>query len=123
MSISQLLRVGFACVAALFCEAGEASAQRLVASYYGGPHDHQGSRTADGTKFGGGYGAGICAHRKWAFGTRLRLINPFNGRSVSCVVRDRGPFVRGRQLDVSYSAAMRLGMGRRGTQALEVTRY
>ena len=50
------------------------------------------------------------AHRTLPFGTRLRLTNVATGRSVTVRVNDRGPFVPGRVVDVSYSAAETLGM-------------
>ena len=52
----------------------------------------------------------ICAHRTLPIGTKLRVSNPKTGRSVVVVVRDRGPFVHGRVLDLSVAAARALGM-------------
>ena len=48
------------------------------------------------------------AHPKLPFGTRLRVTNLANGRSVTVRINDRGPFVAGRSADVSYSAAKRM---------------
>lgn len=50
-----------------------------------------------------------CAHRTLPFGTKLRVTNPTNGRQVIVEVTDRGPFVRGRIIDLSYAAARELG--------------
>ena len=50
-----------------------------------------------------------CAHRTLPFGTRLRVTNRTNGRQVVVTVTDRGPFVRGRIIDLSYAAARELG--------------
>jgi rare lipoprotein A len=50
------------------------------------------------------------AHRSLPFGTPVRVTNLENGRRVTVVVNDRGPFVRGRVIDVSKSAARRLGI-------------
>ena len=50
------------------------------------------------------------AHRSLPFGTRLRVTNVSSGQSVTVRVNDRGPFVRGRVVDVSYAAAEELGM-------------
>ena len=50
-----------------------------------------------------------CAHRTLPFGTRLKITNPRNGKSVIVRVTDRGPFVRGRVVDLSYAAASELG--------------
>jgi len=56
------------------------------------------------------------------FGTQLRLTNPSTGRSVVVRVNDRGPFVRGRSLDVSRGAAAALGMIGSGVANLRVAR-
>jgi rare lipoprotein A (peptidoglycan hydrolase) len=60
------------------------------------------------------------AHRTYPFGTMLRMTNPVTGVSVVARVNDRGPFVKGRSLDVSRAAAERLGMIRRGCMPLRV---
>ena len=60
------------------------------------------------------------AHRTYPFGTMLRMTNPVTGVSVVARVNDRGPFVKGRSLDVSRGAAERLGMIRRGCMPLRV---
>ena len=74
-----------------------------VASFY-----TEGTQTASGEKFDThGFTA---AHRTLPFGTQLRVTNVATGRSVTVRVNDRGPFVPGRVVDVSYSAAERLGM-------------
>lgn len=51
-----------------------------------------------------------CAHRTYPFGTMLRVYNPANGQSVIVRVTDRGPFVRGRIIDLSWRAAKELGI-------------
>jgi rare lipoprotein A len=53
---------------------------------------------------------GLAAHRTLPFGTRLRVVNPRNGRSAVIVIRDRGPFIRGRHLDISCSLMRELGI-------------
>ena len=65
--------------------------------------------------------ANIAAHRTLPFGTQLRLTNPRNGHSVVVTIRDRGPFVRGRSLDISRAYAQQLGITRVGVARLEVT--
>lgn len=50
------------------------------------------------------------AHRSLPFGTRLRVTDETTGRSATVTVNDRGPFVRGRQLDLSYGAAREIGL-------------
>ena len=58
------------------------------------------------------------AHRSLAFGTRLRVINKHNGRSVVVRINDRGPFIRGRVLDLSRAAAQDIGMVTSGTASV-----
>jgi rare lipoprotein A len=73
------------------------------ASYY-----QHGARTANGEAFNPmGYTA---AHRTLPFGTRVRVTNKRNGRSVVVRINDRGPFIAGREIDVSRGAAEALGM-------------
>ena len=54
-------------------------------------------------------GAMTAAHRTLPFGTRVRVTNHRNGRSVMVTIKDRGPFIRGRIIDVSPGAARALG--------------
>lgn len=82
-----------------------AGVQTGAASYYSG------GRTASG----GVVGAATCAHRSLPFGTRVLVTNLANGSRMVLTVNDRGPFVRGRILDVSRAAAGALGMLRSGT--------
>ena len=56
-----------------------------------------------------------CAHKEYAFGTKLKITNPANKKAVECVVNDRGPFVEGRDLDLSYAAAREIGVIGPGT--------
>ena len=72
----------------------------------------EGKPTASGEPYRGE--ALTCAHRTLALGTRLEVTNLENGRSVVVVVNDRGPFVRGRVIDLSMAAARELGMVGRG---------
>lgn len=69
-------------------------------------------RTASGAKYDPN--KFTAAHRSLPFGTRLRVTDPRSGRSVSVVVNDRGPFTRGRVLDLSLAAAKALRMTGRG---------
>lgn len=79
-----------------------------------------GRRTASGERFNPhGY---TCASRTMPFGTRLRVTNPRTGRSVVVRVNDRGPFVRGRGLDLARGAAAALGMIQQGTARLQIAR-
>jgi rare lipoprotein A len=80
------------------------SASYGLASYYSESAD----RTASGEKFNAR--DLTAAHRTLPFGTRVRVTNVRTGRSVTVRINDRGPFVRGRVIDVSRSAAESLGM-------------
>jgi len=51
-----------------------------------------------------------CAHKDYPLGTKLKVSNPSNGSQVDCIVNDRGPFIEGRDLDMSYAAAKRIGL-------------
>ena len=51
-----------------------------------------------------------CAHRTYPFGTILKVTNPANGKTVKVKVIDRGPFIKGRVIDLSWGAAQALGM-------------
>jgi rare lipoprotein A len=51
-----------------------------------------------------------CAHKIYPFGTSLRITNISNNKSVVCVVNDRGPFIKGRDIDLSYAAANEIGL-------------
>ena len=56
-----------------------------------------------------------CAHPTLPFGTKVRVTNLRNGRSVIVRINDRGPFVSNRIIDLSYAAAVKLGYRERGT--------
>jgi len=71
-----------------------------------------GRRTANGERYNPH--ELTAAHRTLPFGTRLRLVYPRTGRAIVVRVNDRGPAIRGRDLDVSLLAARRLGMVRGG---------
>jgi rare lipoprotein A len=74
-----------------------------MASFYG---NESGSKTASGQRFN--QSAMTCAHRSLPFGTKLRVTH--GGQSVVVTVNDRGPFVRGRVLDLSTGAARAIGL-------------
>lgn len=54
------------------------------------------------------------AHRTLPFGTKVKVTNKINGKSVVVRINDRGPFIKGRIIDVSKAAAAKLGIIRRG---------
>ncbi|WFU72875.1 septal ring lytic transglycosylase RlpA family protein [Bradyrhizobium sp. CB2312] len=74
-----------------------------MASYYG---NESGSRTASGQRFN--QNALTAAHRSLPFGTKLRVTH--RGQSVVVTINDRGPFIRGRVLDLSTGAARAIGL-------------
>ena len=78
-----------------------------MASYYG---NESGSRTASGQRMNAN--AMTCAHRSLPFGTKLRVTH--GGQSVIVTVNDRGPFIRGRVLDLSTGAARAISLTRAG---------
>jgi rare lipoprotein A len=74
-----------------------------MASYY-----YEGQKTASGARFNpNGLTA---AHRSLPFGTRVRVTNQSNGRSVVVTINDRGPFIKGRIIDLSRGAAQAISM-------------
>ncbi len=98
----------------------EAQARGMMTSYYGGKGDKQGSHTASGFPFNPNDPT-IAAHRTLPFGTVLWVHSPITNVTLQMVVRDRGPFVRSRQLDVSRKAGMLLGLLGPGAAKLQVT--
>ncbi|WLG44133.1 MULTISPECIES: septal ring lytic transglycosylase RlpA family protein [Pseudomonas] len=87
-----------------------------LASYYGAKH--HGKRTASGERFNQ-HGL-TAAHRQLPFGTRVKITNLNNDRSCVVRINDRGPYSRGRLIDVSREAADQLGMLRSGTAKVRV---
>ena len=64
-----------------------------------------------------------CAHRTYPFGTLLKVTNPANGKEVIVRVTDRGPYVKGRIIDLSVRAARELGILAQGIAPVTVERY
>jgi rare lipoprotein A len=91
-------------------------AQKGIASWYG--KDFHGRRTSNGEIYNM-YDM-TAAHKTLPLGTFVRVENLDNGRSVDVRVNDRGPFVRGRVIDLSYTAARRIGMVGPGTARVKV---
>jgi rare lipoprotein A len=88
-------------------------ASQGIASFY-----TEGTETASGEKFD--THELTAAHPSLPFGTRLRVTNVSTGQSVTVRVNDRGPYVRGRVVDVSYSAAQALGMVGQGVAKVKL---
>jgi rare lipoprotein A len=88
----------------------------MVASWYG-PRFH-GKITANGEIYN--QYAFTAASKSLRFGTLLKVINPRNDKSVVVRINDRGPYISGRQLDLSKAAALALGMMKRGVIKVQV---
>lgn len=91
---------------------GRVTSQGLASFYT------EGTQTASGEKFN--THDLTAAHPTLPFGTKLRVTNVANGQSVTVRVNDRGPYVQGRMVDVSYSAAEALGMVRSGVTKVKL---
>jgi rare lipoprotein A len=96
--------------------AGTLPAQTGKASWYGG--EFHGRQTATGERFD--QNRLTAASRTLPLGSRARVTNLDNGRSVEVEITDRGPFARGRVLDLSRAAARELGMIEDGTARVRV---
>jgi rare lipoprotein A len=98
----------------MICGWSPAMAQSGIASVYA----YSGEKTASGQRaHPGGFTA---AHRTLPFGTKVKVTNKRNGRSVTVRINDRGPFVRGRIIDLTPAAARALGFN--GLAPVEVTK-
>ena len=98
-------------------QAGEGQAvEEGIASYYA--LRFHGRRTASGERYD--KDAHTAAHRTHPFGTLVRVTNQENGRTVDVRINDRGPFVRGRIIDLSDAAARDLGMVEEGVVRVRV---
>lgn len=90
--------------------------ERGIASWYG--DDFHGLQTANGETFD--MEAMTGAHRTLPLGTIIKVTNVTNGRQVKIKINDRGPYVGGRILDLSYGAARELGMVGKGVTAIQI---
>ena len=123
---SRAARAGVAAAVGLTILFGHAAASGLpherregllgIASWYG--QRHHGRPTASGKPFN--MHALTAAHRSLPLGTRVRVTNLENGRSVVVRITDRGPYVRGRSIDLSHAAAKALGMVKRGLASVRM---
>ncbi len=115
MEVDALSKLAVACVCvgvSFLSSPIQAQTWSGSASYYSGK-----GRTASG----GHVGALTAAHRSLPFGSRVRVTNLNNGRSTTVTINDRGPFVRGRIIDVSTGAAEVLGMRHSGVARVSVS--
>jgi rare lipoprotein A len=100
-----MIRLVCVCVATLlFFISTSAFAETCIASNYG----YSGGRTASGERMNPS--AMTAAHRTKAFGSHVTVTSQRSGRSVTVRINDRGPFVKGRCIDLSSGAARALGM-------------
>jgi rare lipoprotein A len=107
------LAVGAVVSFGMFEGTSQAASFSGLASYY-----KSGKRTANGERYNpNGFTA---AHRSLPFGTKVRVTNLKTGKSVVVRINDRGPFIRGRVIDVSYGAAKALGLHRSGVARVKV---
>jgi rare lipoprotein A len=90
-----------------------------IASYYG--KEFHGRKTANGETFD--MNAMTAAHRTLPFGTMVRVTNLSNDQSVTVRINDRGPFIKGRIIDLSYGAAKTIDLLSIGQVKLEVLKY
>jgi rare lipoprotein A len=111
--MQKMMAVAFAaCVVPAAADAGSWIGK---ASYYSA---YSGNKTASGASF---HSTGLtAAHRTLPFGTPVKVTNLENGRSAVLVVNDRGPFVRGRVIDVSSHAAQILAFRNQGLARVRV---
>jgi rare lipoprotein A len=91
-------KVIFGCAMIVACTSAAAADEQGIASYYHNPQ----------------HGGLIAAHKTLPFGKHVRVINLDNGRSAVVTIVDRGPFIRGRVIDVSVAAANALGFRQAG---------
>ena len=91
-----------------------------LASHYGVGDGYHGQTTANGERYNA-YGKST-AHRWLPFGTRLRVTNQRTGKTVIVRVNDRGPFVGGRDLDLSYGAFSSIAHPGQGVASVCYTR-
>jgi rare lipoprotein A (peptidoglycan hydrolase) len=89
-----------------------------IASWYG--RAFQGRRTASGERFD--MNLLTAAHKTLPLGSVVLVRNPVNGQTVEVTINDRGPYLKDRIIDLSYRAALLLGMVQTGKQAVEVHR-
>lgn len=100
------------CIAFVTHFAGEASGEKGLASFY-----WHGQMTASGEKFNPN--AMTCAHKTRPFGQFVTVT--WGDKSIVCRINDRGPYIKGRVIDLSLAAARALGMTGRGVVPVEVT--
>lgn len=107
-AIPLMIPIAATAIALCLSSSMPASAESGIASVYT-VRSNGGTRTASGRPFSDG--ALTAAHRTLPFGTKVRVTNKRNGRSVVVTITDRGPFIRGRVVDLSMAGARAIDMG------------
>ena len=91
----------------------------FIASFYGLNDGFDGKKAANGEIFN--KDALTAAHKSLPFGTILKVTYPKTGKSVNVRINDRGPYIAGRDIDLSYGAAVQLGLVKHGVGKVKVT--
>jgi len=91
----------------------------FTASFYGLNDGFDGKKAANGEIFN--KDALTAAHKSLPFGTILKVTYPKTGKSVNVRINDRGPYIPGRDIDLSYGAAVQLGLVKHGVGKVKVT--
>lgn len=91
----------------------------FTASYYGYNDGFHGKKAANGEIFD--KNAMTAAHKTLPFGTVLKVSYPKTGKYVNVRINDRGPYIAGRDIDLSYGAAVKLGLIKHGVGKVRVT--
>jgi rare lipoprotein A len=99
-------KVMLACAVTVGCTSVSIASESGIASFYQNPH----------------YSGLIAAHKTLPLGSRVRVLNLDNGRSATLKIVDRGPFIRGRVIDVSPAAASALGFRQAGLAHVRIER-
>ncbi len=113
-----VLMLGIAIISGCASMRARATSEGGVASYYA--HQYHGRTTANGEIFD--MNAMTAAHKTLPFGTRVKVTNLQNGKSVTVRINDRGPFVKGRIIDLSFAAAKRLDIVEAGIARVKLER-
>lgn len=106
-----------AIVISLFLGCVPALAESGIASVY-----WEGKLTANGERFHPRSSQLTAAHKRIPFNSRVRVTNQRNGRSIVVRINDRGPFVRGRVIDITPPGAVQLGFSGLAPVSIEVVR-
>ncbi len=109
-----IILVAAAVLWAMPVHAAQCAGQTVTASWYGA---ESGNRTANGEHFDGS--SLTAAHKTLPFGTRLKVT--YRGKAVTVRINDRGPWIKGRALDLSHAAARRIGLTADGVGEVCVT--